>query len=128
MNKKADLLRKCHNTLGELSKYRQLPFLDHEVKNRLVHDGAIKDNGLYGIITPKGDDLLLSSHYLELAEEAENKEREKELRERDSFASQRLVEEDIKQTSIESKNYKATIISIFIAVIGVLLGLVKGCQ
>lgn len=76
MNNKADLNRKCHEVLGELSQSRQLPFIDNEVKNILELDGAISNNGLFSAITPKGDSLFRSNYYLELAKDAENKKRE----------------------------------------------------
>lgn len=130
MNSKVNLYRKCHKDLAELNDKRQIPLfnVDNEVKNRLIQDGAIRQNGMSCAITPQGDDLFLNKHYIELAEEAEDKVREKELRERDSYVNQRLVEEEIGQKSIGIKSYKATIISIIIAVIGIILGLVKGCQ
>jgi hypothetical protein len=130
MNSKVNLYRKCHKDLTELNDKRQIPLfnVDNEVKNRLIQDGAIRQNGMSCAINPKGDDLFLNKHYIDLAEKAEDKEREKELRERDSYVNQRLVEEEIGQKSIGIKSYKATIISIIIAVIGIILGLVKGCQ
>ena len=76
MNNKADFYRKCHKDLGELYDSRQLPFMDTEVINRLVLDGAITNNSLYSAITPKGDALYRSKYYLELAEDTENKVRE----------------------------------------------------
>ena len=133
MNYKAELYRKCHQELAELYDKRQRPLfnVDNEVKNRLIHDGAIRRNDLSGLITTKGEGLFLNKYYIELAEEVENKEREKELRERDSFTNQRSVEESIKQTKINWDNRNIPKYSLIIAGIALLLEIleqIKSCK
>ena len=110
---------------------RPLFNVDNEVKNRLIHDGAIRRNDLSGLITTKGEGLFLNKYYIELAEEVENKEREKELRERDSFTNQRSVEESIKQTKINWDNRNIPKYSLIIAGIALLLEIleqIKSCK
>ena len=131
MNRKTELYRKCHQTLAELSKSRQIPFIDIEIENRLLQDGAIRVNGLNAAITSKGDDFFQGKYYLELAEKAESEERERELRERDSFLNQKSVEVAIEQNKINRQllSYqKINIIISGIAAIGALLSLVCRCN
>ena len=126
MGKKVELYRKCHKDLGELYDKRQIALfnVDNEIRNKFVQDGAIRQNGMFCAITPQGDNLFLNKHYLELAEDAENKEREKELRERNSFVNQRLVEETIKQ----SKNDRKMLYISGIVALGTILGIVFRCS
>ena len=128
MNRKADLYRRCHYELGQLNEYRQLPSIDIDVKNILLHDGAIRNKGIAVLITSKGEDLYRINRYLELAEEAENREKEIELRERDSFTNQRSVEESIKQTKNGWDNRKVSIISIVITLIVSILSFFNSCR
>ncbi len=132
MNSKVDIYRKCHIALAELYDNRQIPLsaLENEVKTRLTQDRAIRHNGFYGAITPKGDDLFLKNKYLELAEDAENKEKEKEMRVRDSLMNQLSVEKADEQNIINRQMLlyqKVTIVFSGIAAIGTIIGLLKGC-
>ncbi|MBR5728804.1 MAG: hypothetical protein IKX61_01150 [Prevotella sp.] len=132
MNYKAELYRKCHKELTELYDKRQIPLfnVDNEVKNILIQDGAIRRNGLDGLITTKGEDLFKNKHYLVLAEEAEEKGREKELRERDSLMNQLSVEKADEQNKINRQmlNYqRITLLFSGIAAIGTIFSLIKGC-
>lgn len=130
MDKKS-FYQECHKTLGELSEFRQVPFIKIDIENRLRQDNAISKNGLDAVMTPKGDDLFQSKYYLELAEKVENEERVRELRERDSLMNQKSVEEAIEQNKINKQilSYqKINIIISGIAAIGVLLGLVCRCN
>ena len=122
MNYKAELYRKCHIELAELYNKNQTPLftIDNEVENRLIQDGAIRRNDLSCIITSKGKDLFLNKHYLNLAEEAKNQEREKELRERDSFANQTSAEQAIEQTKINRRMFYCQIINIILSSIAAL--------
>ena len=127
MNHKAELYRKCHQTLTELDKFNQIPLydIDREVKKRLISDNAISINGLDVSTTSKGNVLFLKNYYIELAEETESKEREKELRERDSFINQRLVEETIKQTKIGWDNRKTQFLSLVISGISLIVSILS---
>lgn len=130
MNRKAYFYRKCHKVLDELYKCRQEP-IDKEVKYRLLRDGTIRMNGLDAQITPKGDDYVCNKYYLELAEKAENDEKEKELRERDSLMNQLSVEKTDEQIKINKHmllNQRITIVLSIIAAIVTIMGLVKGCR
>ncbi len=100
MNKKIELYRKCHQTLSELSEHRQMPFIEKKIENRLFQDNAIRKNGLYAAITPKGEELFQSEYYLELAQKVEHDERDWELRERDSLMNQFSVEKADEQNKI----------------------------
>ncbi|MCR5365788.1 MAG: hypothetical protein K6E67_06550 [Prevotella sp.] len=133
MNSMIDLYRKCHNGLGELYDKRQIPLfkIDNEVHNKLVHDGAIKQNGINVAITPQGDDFYMNKHYIELAEEVEKERREKELRERDSLMNQLSVEKADEQNKINRQMLfyqKITILFSGIAAIGTIIGLINGCN
>ena len=127
MNHKAELYRKCHQTLSELDKFNQIPFydIDREVNKRLICDNAISKNGLDVAITSKGNELFLKKYYIELAEETESKEREKELRECDSFINQRMVEETIKQTKIGWDNRKTQILSLVVSGISLIVSILS---
>lgn len=124
-------LKECHKTLGELSEYRQMPFINFDIENRLLQDNAISKNGVYTIITSKGDELFKSKYYLELAAKAEYEERERELRERDSLMNQLSVEKADEQNKINRQMLfyqKITIFISSIAAIGTIIGLIKGCN
>ena len=125
MNRKVELYRKCYKELAELSECRQKPFIEKEVENRLLQDGVIMKNGLDAQITPLGDKYVQKEYYLELAKKAENEERERELRERDSFINQRLVEETIKQTKIGWDNRKTMILSLVISSISLIVSILS---
>jgi hypothetical protein len=127
MNRKVELYRNCFKVLDELGKCRQKPIIDidKEVEKRLLLDGSIKKNGLDIQITPKGDNHVQNKYYLELAERIENEEKEKELRERDSFINQRLVEETIKQTKIGWDNRKTMILSLVISSISLIVSILS---
>lgn len=121
----------CHRTLGELSKYRQIPFIELDIENKLLQDNAISKNGSYAIMTSKGDELFQSKYYLELAAKAEYEEREKELRELDSLMKQISVEKADEQNEINRQMLFYQKITIFIsgiAAIGTIFGLIKGCN
>ena len=131
MDKKADYYRKCHKELEELYKCRQKPFIDKEIENRLLQDGAIKKNGLDAQITPQGDDYVHNKYYLELAEKADCEERERELRERDSLMNQMAVEKADEQNKINRQMllyHRITIVFSGIAALGTIIGLIKGCN
>ena len=133
MNRKSDFYRKCHGDLSELNNKNQIPrfFINSEVINRLNKDGAISYNGIWAAITSKGEELFHNKYYIELAEKTEYEEKERELRERDSFLNQKSVEEAIEQNKINRQmlSYqKINIIISGIAAVGVLLGLVCRCN
>lgn len=131
MNSSIDLYRKCHKTLGELSEQRQMPFIESDIKNRLLQDNAISKNGLDAIMTSKGDELFQCKYYLELAAKTEHEERERELRERDSLMNQLSVEKADEQNKINRQMLFYQRIIIFfsgIAAIGTIIGLIKGCN
>ena len=127
MNRKAKLYRKCHQALSELNKFNQIPHynIDNEVNKRLIYDGAINQNGIDVAITPKGNELFLNEYYIELALETESKVREKELRERDSYNNQRLVEETTKQTKIGWDNRKTQFLSLVISGISLIVSILS---
>ena len=131
MKRKIELYQKCHQALRELSEYRQIPFIEKEIKNRLLQDGAIRMNALDAAMTSKGDELFQSKYYLELAAKTEYEERERELRERDSLMNQLSVEKADEQNKINRQMLfyqKITIFISSIAAIGTIIGLIKGCN
>jgi hypothetical protein len=131
MNKESKLYRKCHDVLKELYESRQIPFLDRDACVQLKHDGAISFNGLYAAITPKGDDMFQTRHYLKLAKEVDYKEKEHELKERDSLTNQITAEQYIEQTKISKKTLsyqKLSLVFSAIAVIGSIVSIINSCQ
>ena len=128
---KNSFYRECHKALGELRKYRQIPFIEIDIENKLLQDNAISKNGSYAIMTSKGDELFQSKYYLELAAKAEYEERERELREIDSLMNQISVEKADEQNKINRQMLLYQKITIFIsgiAAIGTIFGLIKGCN
>ena len=131
MTERAELYRKCHKELGRLYTSRQIPFLDESIVTQLKHDGAINQNGLNTAITPKGDDKYQTKHYLQLAKEEDNRERELELKERESLIHQIATEQSIEQTKINNKSLiyqKLTLVFSAIAAICTIVGMVISCQ
>ena len=128
MAKQVELYRNCHKELGLLYKNRQVPFLDVDITIQLKHDGAIEYNGLNAAITPKGDDMYKTKYYLQLAKEEENKEKELELKERESLINQIATEQSIEQTKINRISLiyqKLTLVFSAIAALGTIIGLIR---
>lgn len=131
MKRKIELYQKCHQALRELSEYRQIPFIEKEIKNRLLQDGAIRMNALDAAMTSKGDELFQSNYYLELAEKTAKEERERELRECDSLMNQMAVAKAEEQNKINRQMLLYQKIIIFIsgiAALGTIISLIKGCN
>ena len=128
---KIELYQKCHQALRELSEYRHIPFIEKEIKNRLLQDGAIRMNALDAVMTSKGDELFQSNYYIELAEKTGNEERERELRECDSLMNQIAVEKADEQNKINRQMLlyqKIIIIFSGIATLGTIVSLINGCN
>ena len=131
MKSKIELYQKCHQALRELSEYRHIPFIEKEIKNRLLQDGAIRMNALDAVMTSKGDELFQSNYYIELAEKTGNEERERELRECDSLMNQIAVEKADEQNKIKRQMLlyqKIIIIFSGIAELGTIVSLINGCN
>ena len=131
MKSKIELYQKCHQALRELSEYRHIPFIEKEIKNRLLQDGAIRMNALDAVMTSKGDELFQSNYYIELAEKIGNEERERELRECDSLMNQIAVEKADEQNKINRQMLlyqKIIIIFSGIAALGTIVSLINSCN
>lgn len=128
MREQAELYRSCHRELERLYKSRQIPFIDVNITNQLKHDGAIYYNGLDAAITPNGDEMYKTKYYLQLAKEEDNKEKEMELKERESLIHQIATEQSIEQTKINRISLiyqRLTLVFSAIAAIGTIIGLVR---